>query len=108
MTLDEVRSRFPHLGFAVYALDAGGPVTLEAHDPGGELWSWTAPTEAEALAKAFPRAEAAMQEISAISQKYKWSTVPMSTLPAGNPVDAYLESVGEAGGVAETAGSVFD
>ena len=54
MTLDDIRDRFPQLGLALYALEPGQPVTLEAHGPGGELWSWTAPTVAEVLAKAFP------------------------------------------------------
>ena len=51
---DEIRARFPHLGFAVYALQPGGPVTLEVLPPEGASFTITRPTEAAALARAFP------------------------------------------------------
>lgn len=53
--LDAVRAAYPHLGFAVYAYDPGGPVTLEIHD-GGTVFTFRAATEAEAVALAFPAA----------------------------------------------------
>lgn len=55
MNLDELRKRFPHLGFAVYAYDPDGPVTLEVH--GAKINQVSAPTEAEAIALAFPSPE---------------------------------------------------
>lgn len=53
MTLDELRARLPYVGFAVYALDLSGPVTLEVH-AGDEVWTFKGPTEAAAIAAAFP------------------------------------------------------
>lgn len=53
MTLDELRAARPALGFAVYAYTPGGGVTLEVHDA-GDVYEFSAPTEAEAIAKAFP------------------------------------------------------
>ena len=54
MTLDDARAALPHLGFAVYAMEPGGPVTLEIHAPDGTIFTFSAATEAEALALAFP------------------------------------------------------
>jgi len=51
--LDEARRLHPSLGFALYAYTPGGAVTLEVHD-GGEVFSWTAVTEARAWEVAFP------------------------------------------------------
>lgn len=52
-SLDDLRAAFPHLGFALYAIDPTEPVTLEIHS-GGEVYSFTAPTEAAVIALAFP------------------------------------------------------
>ncbi len=54
MTLDEARRLYHHLGYAVYALEPGGPVTLELHAPNGQLFEFRAKTLDAALAKAFP------------------------------------------------------
>lgn len=51
--LDDLRALHPHLGFALYAYEPGGPVTLEIHD-GGHVFQFRAPTEAAVLATAFP------------------------------------------------------
>ena len=51
--LDELRAALPHLGFALYALEPGEPVTFEIHD-GDEVYSFRGATEREAIAKAFP------------------------------------------------------
>ncbi len=59
MTLDEARAAYPHLGMAVYAFEPGGAVTLEVHAPNGETWTFSAPTEAAAIALAFPPEEPA-------------------------------------------------
>jgi hypothetical protein len=52
-TLDELRAAFPYLGFGLYALDPDGPVTLEIHVD-GEVYDFTAGSEAAAIALAFP------------------------------------------------------
>lgn len=54
MTLDDARAAFPLFGFALYALDPGGDVTLEVHTPDGELFAFTGPTEQAVLEAAFP------------------------------------------------------
>lgn len=69
MTLDDLRARFPHLGFALFAMDPADPVTLEAYGPGGETFQWRGASVADVLAKAFPQ-EHAMTELAAIGQKY--------------------------------------
>lgn len=58
-SLDEARSLYPDIGFTLYAMEPGGPVTLELleeGDPGEapQAIVWTAPTEREAWEKAFP------------------------------------------------------
>jgi hypothetical protein len=55
ITLDDIRAKYPHLAVAVYALTPGGPVVLELLSADGS-WSqkFTAPTEAAAVAQAFP------------------------------------------------------
>lgn len=53
MTFDDARDRHPTFGFAAYAYEAGGPVMLEVHTPGG-IFTFTRPTLAEAVAAAFP------------------------------------------------------
>ena len=55
MTLDELRDAHPDLGFAVYALEPAGLVTLEIHFD-GDFRTWTGPTEIDVLAQAFPPA----------------------------------------------------
>jgi hypothetical protein len=52
-TFDSARLEWPMVGLATYALEPGGPVTLEVHSD-GQVYSFTAPTEAEALLLAFP------------------------------------------------------
>lgn len=54
MTIDDVRARYPALAGAIYFYDPGQSVTLEILTPAGESFSFTAPTVAECLAKAFP------------------------------------------------------
>jgi hypothetical protein len=54
-TLDELRAAFPHLGFGLYALEPSGPVTLEIHLD-GEVYDFVGPSEAAAIALAFPAA----------------------------------------------------
>lgn len=53
MTFDELRAANPGLGFAVYAYDPGGDLTLEIHDD-GERFAFTGPTLQAAIDKAFP------------------------------------------------------
>lgn len=55
MTLDDLRAAFPDLGFALYGYDPRGPVTLEVFASEG-VFKFVAPTEAEAIAAAFPQA----------------------------------------------------
>lgn len=52
-SLDKLRAALPGLGFAIYAFDPAGPVTLEIHDS-GSVTSVEAPTAAEAIERAFP------------------------------------------------------
>jgi hypothetical protein len=56
--LDDLRVKHPDLGFALYAMEPGQPVTLEVFTPDSEVFSWTEPTAAAALARAFPEDEA--------------------------------------------------
>lgn len=53
-SLDEARRLNPELGYALYAYEPGGAVTLEIHDPTGEVFTFTADTEEAAFAVAFP------------------------------------------------------
>lgn len=53
MTFDEARAKFPTLGFALYALEPDGEVTLEVHAP-DDVFSFVAPTAQAALDRAFP------------------------------------------------------
>ena len=55
-TLDELRAERPHLGFALYALEPGGPVTFEVHAGDGQVFAFTGPTEEAVLRRAFPPA----------------------------------------------------
>lgn len=54
MEIDEIRKRTPGVGWALYALDPFGPVTLEAHLPDGRVLTWKGWTASEALQAAFP------------------------------------------------------
>ena len=53
MILDDIRARYPQIGLAVYAIDPGGPVTVEAY-MNGQVFPFAAATAVEALALAFP------------------------------------------------------
>ena len=53
-SLDELRAAHPLLGFALYAYEPAGPVTLEIHAPDGGVFTFTGPTAAAAVAAAFP------------------------------------------------------
>ena len=53
---DQARLQQPGVGFAVYALDPHGPVTLEAHLPDGTVLTWNGWTAADCFALAFPPA----------------------------------------------------
>lgn len=53
MTLDDLRAARPGLGFALYAMEPGGGVTLEVHD-GERLFTFKGSTEEAAIAVAFP------------------------------------------------------
>lgn len=53
MILDDIRARYPRIALAIYAMDPGGPVTVETLVD-GRVFPFTAPTAAEALALAFP------------------------------------------------------
>lgn len=55
MTLDDLRAAHPDLGFALYAYDPRGPVTLEVHAAEG-VFKFIGATEAAAIAAAFPQA----------------------------------------------------
>lgn len=54
MTLDDIRAAQPALGFALYALEPGGPMVLEVMAPDGQLFRFDGPTEAAVLHLAFP------------------------------------------------------
>lgn len=51
--LDALRAKYPHLGFAVYAYDPLGPVTLECINVEGKSFKFEGPTLAAAIAAAF-------------------------------------------------------
>ncbi|AUQ95975.1 hypothetical protein PhaeoP66_03233 [Phaeobacter inhibens] len=53
-TLDDLRVRFPHLGFGVYAYEPGAGVLLEIHMPVGMTHEIIRPSLAECIAAAFP------------------------------------------------------
>jgi len=54
MTLDDLRAANPELGFALYALEPGGPVTLEVMTPDSQVFSFAGPTMEAVLLAAFP------------------------------------------------------
>lgn len=51
---DAIRAANPELAISLYALEPGGPVTLEVIAPDGFSSTWAAPTAQQALAMAFP------------------------------------------------------
>lgn len=53
MTLDDLRALRPDLGFAVYAYEPGGEVTLEVL-AGADTFTFSAPTLTAAIEAAFP------------------------------------------------------
>jgi hypothetical protein len=55
MNLDDLRALKPDYGFALYAFEPNAPVVLEVHYA-GEVFTFSGPTEAAAIAKAFPPA----------------------------------------------------
>ncbi len=68
MTLDDARMIRRHLGYALYAYDPAGPVTLEVHTPIGEVFTFTAASESEAFSLAFPAPELSQMESYADSK----------------------------------------
>lgn len=54
--LDSLRREHPALGFALYAYEPGGDVTLEVHSVFGEITSFTGSSAATAIEQAFPTA----------------------------------------------------
>jgi hypothetical protein len=50
---DTLRSKYPHLGFAAYALEPGGPVTLECLTKEGRSFQFTGSTLTAAIAAGF-------------------------------------------------------
>lgn len=52
--LDDLRARLPEFGFALYAIDPGGPVTLEVIDPTGAILTYRADTAEDVIDLAFP------------------------------------------------------
>lgn len=64
MTLDDIRARNPDLGFAVYAIAPGDPITLEVF-AGDDIFTFTGPTVDDVLARAFPEPPAPPADISA-------------------------------------------
>jgi hypothetical protein len=110
-SLDELRRLLPGVGVSIYAMEPGGPVTLELleeGDPGEapQAIVWTAPTEREAWEKAFPPTPA--------------EPVPQGSFmpPEGSPARAELAAAVEdptaglaaelAAELASNAGGLFD
>lgn len=54
MTFDEIRASMPEIAISAYAMEPGGPVTLEIITPTGDIFTFHQPTLAMALAVAFP------------------------------------------------------
>ncbi|CAK7259123.1 MULTISPECIES: hypothetical protein [unclassified Shinella] len=53
-SIDEARAANPDCGFALYALEPGGAVTLEIMTPDGGLFAFHGASEADVLAIALP------------------------------------------------------
>lgn len=56
-SLDDLRREQPDLGAALYAYEPDGDVVLEIHTPDGQVYAFSAPSEAAALAMAFPQTD---------------------------------------------------
>lgn len=56
MTFDELRAANPDLVANLYAMEPGGPVTLELITPEGQSFTFQAQTAEEAIEMAFPSA----------------------------------------------------
>ncbi len=56
MTLDDARAAHPGFGFALYAFEPGGPVTMEVIALDGSIFPFTGPSEQAVLDLAFPPA----------------------------------------------------
>jgi hypothetical protein len=54
LRLDDLRAQHPELGFAIYAMEPRGLVTLEIYTPDGQTYSFKAETEAGVINQAFP------------------------------------------------------
>lgn len=52
-TIDALRTKYPALGFALYALEPGGPVTLEAVNGDGKIFTFRGATEEAAIMAGF-------------------------------------------------------
>lgn len=64
MIIDDIRARYPALSGALYFYEPGQPVTLEMIDDQGKSFSFTAPTVAECLERAFPEVVEAAAPVS--------------------------------------------
>ncbi|MFY7925535.1 MAG: hypothetical protein ACOVN5_06970 [Aquidulcibacter sp.] len=64
-SIDEARTQNPDLGFALYALKPGKPVTLEVLDPAGRIYRFDGASEADVLGQAFPPEKPAPAEPTA-------------------------------------------
>lgn len=53
MTFDDLRAKFPTLGFGIYAMDPGKGVALEVYD-GEQVFQFSGKTLQAAIDKAFP------------------------------------------------------
>lgn len=53
-SLDDLRAAHPDLGFALYAIEPHGTVTLEVHTPIGDVFTYEGKTAAAAIQVAFP------------------------------------------------------
>lgn len=51
--LDTLRAKYPHLGWAVYCYEPGGPVTLECITADGKTFQFHGPTLEAAIAAGF-------------------------------------------------------
>lgn len=54
MTFDEIRAAYPELAVTLYALEPGGPVTLEIIAPDGQVFTFKAETADDAIEMAWP------------------------------------------------------
>lgn len=53
-SFDDLRAEHPTSGFAIYAYEPGGAVTLEVIDSDGKIYALTRPTLAEVLRTLYP------------------------------------------------------